>query len=293
MNLRLSAFRLLSSIGLLSSAALPIAGCFPENPGIEGSCEVVSEAELDCRVEGYEPGVLLDAGLVAYSCSGEARPDFEATYDEGFPKGPVCANKGLLADETEGFCCTEQPVDCAYLPVSDCDENWDAFECRGTNRPESLNAAITCGNGIRRGELTEYCCSGVPEAPLCSLSDVVPCQGGLLGFTCKEGGHPRGEQLGANKSRPDHYNFTCTTPEPAPNPEYETTCCFAPPLVLEGGSCVNHTAVPDCGPGRFGFACYGPDTPEDDYLAMDCPEPGFEGMSNEGYPATLYCCDFK
>ena len=46
-------------------------------------------------------------------------------------------------------------------------------------------------------------------------------------------------------------------------------------------------------PGRFGFACYGFDTPEQDYLPMHCPEPGFRGTSAEGYPATLYCCDFQ
>jgi hypothetical protein len=55
---------------------------------------------------------------------------------------------------------------------------------------------------------------------------------------------------------------------------------------------VQDTSVPGCAPGRFGFACYGPENPHDDYLPMQCNSPGVQGMSAEGYPATLYCCDF-
>lgn len=278
----------------LLSLGVGIVGtaCFPENPTLEGECRTVTATVLDCQVEGYEAGVFLDVGLVAYSCSGDARPDYDAVYDDGFPKGTLCSNKGELSDGTQGYCCTPQPVDCAYDPVSDCTGGEDGYECRGTNRPESLNAAIHCGNGVRHGELTQYCCQGEPIEDKCLLSDTVPCAGGLLGFICEDDGFPRGEHLGANKSRPDHYNFTCSTPEPAPNPTLNTRCCFAPPLVLEGGSCVTHDSVPGCDPGRFGFACYGRDTPNEGYLAMDCPEPGFPGTSAEGYPATLHCCDF-
>ena len=82
-------------------------------------------------------------------------------------------------------------------------------------------------------------------------------------------------------------------PEPAPNPEYKNYCCYPPAPLPERGSCVSHTEVPDCKSGRFGFACYGPDRPEDSYLPMRCPESGSAGLSAEGYPATLYCCDFQ
>ena len=65
------------------------------------------------------------------------------------------------------------------------------------------------------------------------------------------------------------------------------------PLTIPvGGTCVQHPYVPGCGPGRFGFACYGPDHPEENYPPMKCPDPGFPGLSAEGYAATLYCCDF-
>jgi hypothetical protein len=279
------------SLGALGVGIIATA-CFPDLPQLEGQCRTVDAATLDCTVEGYEQDVLLEVGLVGYSCTGEQRPDYDATYDEGFPTGTLCASKGELGDGSQGYCCTPQPVDCAYDPVSDCAEGEDGYECRGTNRPESLNASINCGNGIRHGELTQYCCSGEPIAPLCQLVDSAGCRDGLLGFLCEEGGHPRGEHLGANKSRPDHYNFTCSVPEPAPNPEFNTTCCFAPPLVLDGGSCITHDSVPGCEPGRFGFSCYGRDTPDEGYLSVNCPESGVAGTSVEGYPATLYCCDF-
>lgn len=272
-----------------------VPGCFPEPAGVEGSCQIEPREVLDCRVPGESGGELVDVGLVGYSCTGSARPDLlEATYREGFPEGLLCADQGPITEDSgQGYCCTDEPVDCAYDPTSICEEGESGYECRGANRPESLNPAIKCGNGIRHDVVTEYCCSGTPEPPLCEQSDVVGCGTNLTGFLCQEGGHPRGENLGANESRPDYYRFSCATPEEAPNSDYLKYCCFAPPLSRDGASCVNHTAVPGCETGRFGFACYGFDTPEDVFLAMDCPEPAFEGESMEGYPATLYCCDLE
>ena len=51
-------------------------------------------------------------------------------------------------------------------------------------------------------------------------------------------------------------------------------------------------SVPNCDANRFGFACYGRDTPEDDYLVMACDPPA-QGASADGYKANLYCCDLK
>jgi len=69
--------------------------------------------------------------------------------------------------------------------------------------------------------------------------------------------------------------------------------------VPEGGSCVNSTEVPGCeskydetSPFKFGFACYGPDSPEDNFPHIKCGSPGFPGKSAEGYAATLYCCEY-
>ena len=76
------------------------------------------------------------------------------------------------------------------------------------------------------------------------------------------------------------------------NDSLKNYCCYMPALPPIGGTCVAHINVPGCQNGRFGFACYGPDTPEENYLPMTCDAP-FKGLSNEGYPATLYCCDYS
>jgi hypothetical protein len=101
-----------------------------------------------------------------------------------------------------------------------------------------------------------------------------------------------GEQLGASESRADYYRPLCPMPTQAANITRSNYCCFMPALPPPGASCIQNTRVPGCAAGRFGFACYGPDTPEEDYPPMRCPEAGFSGTSAEGYPATLYCCDF-
>src|SRR5690606_33793187 len=137
-------------LGFLVGATLSpsVVGCFPEIPDVEGSCQQEPQSVIDCRVEGYEAGVLVSAGLIGYSCTGDARPDLDGKYDEGFPQGTVCAEKGPVGDGSrEGYCCTSAPVDCAYEPVSDCLSPSYGYSCRGTNRPESLNPAIYCGNG--------------------------------------------------------------------------------------------------------------------------------------------------
>ena len=48
---------------------------------------------------------------------------------------------------------------CAYEPVrtDPCPEGY-AYPCRGANRPEVFNPAVTCGNGVREGSLIRYCC---------------------------------------------------------------------------------------------------------------------------------------
>ncbi|HYO93782.1 MAG TPA: hypothetical protein VER33_04690 [Polyangiaceae bacterium] len=280
--------------GLVPFVGLSLAACFPEDLSApEGTCEVVTETVVDCRAPGYG-NVLAPTGLVGYSCSGSARPDASSRYDEGVPRGLVCAERALMdGSGNQGYCCTPQPTSCAYDPVSDCEGTEVGYECWGSNRPESLNAAIACSNGIQRGQLVEYCCSGQPEAPACQQTDAVGCSDRLMGFLCKGGSLPRGEQLGPNKSRADYFHPQCSVPMQAPNPQYKAYCCHMPAVLPVGGTCVGHTEVPGCAPGRFGFACYGPDTPADDYLVMSCPEAGFRGTSAEGYPATLYCCDLE
>jgi hypothetical protein len=81
-------------------------------------------------------------------------------------------------------------------------------------------------------------------------------------------------------------------PTAAPNPKYETFCCFTATLVPAGGTCQQNLKMPGCAPGRFGIACYGADTPEQNFSRLKCTEPGVPGLSEQGYPATNYCCDF-
>ncbi|HKU39770.1 MAG TPA: hypothetical protein VJR89_16535 [Polyangiales bacterium] len=257
--------------------------CSSAEPAADGQCVADSQHALSCG-DGYTGSL----------CTGSARPDDDPQYLQGVPQGVVCAESGERNERGEqGHCCTARTTACAYDPVASCDEGYRGYRCRGANRPDALHAALSCGNGVREGDLINYCCSAKPSEPGCLQSDSVPCSPRLMGFSCKGDSLPRGEQLGANKSRTDFYRLLCSTPETAPNPEYKNYCCYPPAPLPERGSCVAHTEVPGCKPGRFGFACYGPDRPEDDYLPMRCPEPSITGVSAEGYPAKLYCCDFQ
>jgi hypothetical protein len=260
-----------------SFALWSAVACSGAEPVDAGQCEADKQHALQCG-DGY----------VGHLCTGGARPDDDPQYLEGVPQGVVCAPSG-----EQGYCCTKRTTSCAYNPVALCDQGFDGYQCRGANRPDALHAALSCGNGVREDELINYCCSASPREPGCLQSDSVTCSSRLMGFSCRGDSLPRGEQLGPNKSRTDFYRLLCSTPSPAANPEYKNYCCYPPAPVPERGSCVAHTEVPGCKAGRFGFACYGPDRPQDDYLPMHCPEPGFTGVSAEGYPATLYCCDFQ
>jgi hypothetical protein len=257
--------------------------CGQGAPAASGSC--VPDAALACGDA---------ADYTGYRCSGSARPDGDPSYDEGVPRGSVCAEHGERdAAGSQSWCCTARTTACAYNPVGICDDGYDGFQCRGANRPDALNAALRCGNGVRQDDLINYCCSGEAREPGCLQTDAVSCSSRLLGFSCRGDNLPRGEQLGANKSRSDFYRLLCSAPTQAGNPEYKNYCCYPPAPLPAGASCVQHTQVPGCQSGRFGFACYGPETPEEDYLPMRCPEPGKAGTSAEGYPATLYCCDLQ
>jgi hypothetical protein len=205
----------------------------------------------------------------------------------------LCADKGLIdGTDEKGYCCTEEIVPCAINTYEECEEGSVGYQCWGNNRPESLNPAITCTNGTSERGLYHYCCTGQPEESDCEESASVGCTQRLLGFLCEGDALPRGEDYGANRSRADYYYPLCSTATPAPNPAFNSYCCFMYLPVPQGGTCVPHPRVPGCEPGRFGFSCYGPDHPEDDFTAFHCPVPGVVGTSNEGYDATLYCCDF-
>jgi len=290
--------------------ALFATRCFPEAPAAGGACRPATQAELDCSAPSYTPTDLKDANQDGYICTGGARPDTQSTYVEGIPRGLLCSNRGLLSGgalgeagapadleaDAVGFCCTPEPVPCAYDPASDCEVPSDGYQCWGANRPESLNPTVSCSNGYREldnSEIINYCCNPLGVTPDCAQVDRAGCSERMLGFECKGDSMPRGENLGPNKSRADFFHPLCTLQVTQPaNQSLKHYCCYMPALPPIGGTCVGHISVPGCDRGRFGFACYGPDRPEENYLPMTCGD-GFEGTSAEGYPATLYCCDFN
>ncbi|HEY6081152.1 MAG TPA: hypothetical protein VIW29_20195 [Polyangiaceae bacterium] len=271
-------------------AALASLACSSALAERDGVCR--EDATFDCRVSPMRGAEPIDVGLVGYGCSGSERPDRDARYEERIPMGKVCAERGATAEGLRGFCCTASTTSCAYDPVAAC-EGGAGYRCRGADRPEALNAAISCGNGVRRDIYIDYCCTG-PEPPEpCIQVNTIGCSERLTGFSCPGAALPRGEELPASESRADYYRLLCPMPTPASNVTRSNYCCYMPALIPPGASCVQNTHVPGCAAGRFGFACYGPDTPNQDYAPMSCPEPGFAGESAEGYPATLYCCDFR
>jgi hypothetical protein len=286
--------RLKWSVLCCAAALVCTNACWPDVPQSEGSCAVVPGSALDCRVAGYDEDELLDIGLVGYSCRGSARPDSDAHIIDGLPQGLLCADKGELEDSGEqGYCCTEEDVACAYDPKGDCREGESGYECWSNNRPESLNPALQCTNATEERGRTHYCCTGQPKPTACQESEAAGCSSRLLGFLCEGDEVPRGENLGANRSRADYFYPTCTIGRTAPNPEIKTFCCYMHLPIPQGGTCHPQPVVKGCEEGRFGFACYGPDHPEDNFPPMSCPDPGRAGVSVEGYEATLYCCDLN
>jgi hypothetical protein len=269
-----------------------IVACFPESTELEGSCEVVPNSVLDCRVEGYEEDVLVRSTLVAYACTGSARPDLDRHYEDGVPSGLLCADKPALATGERTYCCTDAPVTCAYDPSMECEPDYTGYECFGNNRPESLNPSLLCSNGTSERGLYHYCCSGQAGESPCDEDTNVECPTSLIGFSCTGSTRPTGKDYGPNRSRADYFYPLCSVALPQINPRISGYCCYMPLVVPVGGTCVQHPYVPGCEAGRFGFACYGPDGPEEDYPPMECPDPGVPGVSAEGYEATLYCCDF-
>jgi len=272
-----------------STLGLVFTACSSDIVPISGECHV--DAALTCGVslDGSTP---TDAGLVGYSCVGGARPDLDARYEDGVPEGLVCAAVPGTGD-SHGYCCSPNKTPCAYNPVAACDSGTYGYQCRGSSRPEALNPAISCGNGVEQGDYINYCCSGESQPSGCTQKDTVGCSPRLTGFECTGSNLPKGEQLGQSESRADYYRPLCRMPALSPSGKVNTYCCYMPALVPVGGSCVQDVHVPGCAAGRFGFACYGPDSPDQDYAPMHCPAPGFGGTSDEDYPATLYCCDFE
>ena len=297
-----------SLVGLLAALLAGsgvFGGCTTKIEPRDGSCAMVSSALLDCSVDASDGGIdhLNNApDLVAYGCTGSVRPDDSAVMIEGIPQGRICADRGPIGDGNQrGYCCTGSDTNCAYDPTLDCPQHKgdptprDGFECYGQLRPEMYNASIFCDQGVFTGNLYNYCCADTRLSWGCRPSN--GCDKDLASWNCdvdQDGNAilPRSQELTVSKSRADTYYMTCSIPSPNPDGKTNNFCCYTPSIIPIGGTCTEDTNVPGCASGRFGFACIGPDLPTDSFLPMTCPEPGFPGISMQGYQATLYCCDF-
>jgi hypothetical protein len=286
------------SLSVCLSAVL-LAACHNRRGTLTGTCTLAQPGEVECS-HAVDGGAIPIPDLDAFTCTGNARPDLlNAIYASGVPQGIVCADAASTTSGTQGYCCTKQTTACAYNPAADCveygDEDYDGYQCYGANRPESLNAKLVCSQGVREGQYVNYCCSSTNWAAVpqtgCQQNDSLGCGTQQVGWQCYGEALPKAEELGSNTSRADYFFHVCATPTPAPNPVIKNFCCYVPALRPPHASCVQHTAVPGCAPGRYGFACYGNDTPTENFIPMKC-DPGVRGISAEGYPATLYCCNF-
>jgi hypothetical protein len=267
-----------------------LGACTSNLSAANGAC-TVDPVAVNCAVGAASAETL---GLAGYSCTGTARPDQDPTYIDGVPQGLVCADQGPGGTEgTQGFCCSAQATACAYNPVALCDPGTFGYQCRGSDRPEALNAAIHCNQGVRQDDLINYCCSGAQRTPACIQSASLGCPTTSMGWICPAGALPTAQDLLANQSRADVYYQLCPVPQQADNPNQNIFCCFTAGLVPPDSSCVQDTEVPGCQPGRFGMACYGTDTPDQSYPPLVCPDPGVPGVSAEHHAATLYCCDLR
>jgi hypothetical protein len=300
-------------LGALAAGGGMVFGCV-DLPKIPGECQVNSA--LSCGMSAVlagdkDAGVTdEEIGLVGYSCTGELRPDDDGRVIQGVVYGSICGDMTPVPPDGQGppttrdYCCTkpEQPTHCALdrSRTPECPEGY-AYQCWGQNRPEVDNPAVTCGNGLREGDYINYCCQHAPRPTGCTQAKgATTCMGGLIGWVCPTTPiefRPRGEDFGANESRADYYYFVCGVPTLAPNGRDNVYCCFSPSPVLPGGSCVyspgSAPSIPNCGPGRFAFACYGRDRPDQDYYPrINCKEASVSGKSDTGYDAQLYCCDY-
>jgi hypothetical protein len=278
--------------GLLLIGLVVQTACASEDASRSHRCVATSALDCGVAVDGGTPAQGWD--LVGYACPGTDRPDQDPTMIEGVPEGLVCSNRGALVDGSgsQGYCCTPATVSCALNRAARCAFPEFGYQCRGSSRPEMLNALLSCHQGVLDGDLIDYCCAS-PETKVtqgCTQTSAIGCDNGLIGWSCPKGRRPTQEELGSNKSKADFYYMVCPIPMPADNVKYDNFCCYTQAPIPIGGSCVEDLAAP-CAPGRFGIACYGPDTPHDDFPPLQC-DPGVPGISAEGYAATVYCCDF-
>ncbi len=292
----------LFAIPLLSGVG-SVGGCASKLAQRDGTCEEASAtSDFSCDVDYTDAAIKENAAypkLVGYICKGNVRPDDSPVMIEGIPKGRICSDRSTDAEAKAGthkYCCTANDTRCAYNAQADCVSPRAGFECYGAMRPEMYNAAIFCDQAVRSDNLVDYCCSDIRESWGCRTSN--GCGRDLSSWNCDKDVVPRSQELLVSKSRADTYYMACSTPRANGDQKTFNYCCYVPSVIPDGGTCLQDTKVPNCETTdltkpKFGFACTGPENPEMDFPIMNCTTPGVSGVSAEGYPATLYCCDFK
>ena len=151
---------------------------------------------------------------------------------------------------------------------------------------------------MRGTEYVDYCCSGTGLPAGCGEHDgLAGCVPGLVGWQCPITGTqhtlPKGQDLMSNKSRADQYYLLCSIPQVAPSGKVDTFCCYPPAagpprrLVRRGRL---RLQLQPAHPVRLRL--HRPRHAGGRLPANRLSEPGHAGTSMEGYPATLYCCNF-
>jgi hypothetical protein len=257
---------------------LVIGGCTAEVTSSAGSC--IADGDLVCNT-----------GFNGFVCTGTARPDQNADFSVGVIAGTICTDLGAVDTSTGlNYCCTAQTTACGYDPGMGCPAlTPSGYACTPPSRPENFDPDLSCGMGQQINGETVFCC-GTATTPSCSPDTAVVCDADLKALECSTAGVPNEGELGTDQSRSD---ATLLCDVPAMMGDSYGYCCFTPTEPPVGATCLQDQAVPDCPSGSFGFACTGPDTPEQDYGRISCPKGSVRGTSAEGYPADLYCCTYS
>ena len=273
----------LKALGMALVASVAVSACTSQRETVPAACATAG-GDVTCG-----------PGFVGYACAGTARPDEEADFVDGVPRGLICSDRGQVGGSVrEGYCCTPSTTPCAYDPVAICASPAYGYRCRGSDRPEAFDPTLFCGEGLSVGDLIAYCCGTVAPAYGCSQVSGHACPTSLVGWTCHDTTLPSEEELGANQSRADFNLLFCSVPtlSAGSGGAVRQYCCFTPTSLPSGGSCLEDTTVPGCPPDSFGFACTGPETPAEDYPEIRCAGAS-RGTNPQGYAATLYCCQYQ
>jgi len=247
-----------------------------------------SKGTGDCEIDN---NLTCNTLLGGYVCTGTARPDQNPAVSVGVIEGTVCTDLGAV-DTANGlnYCCTVTPVACGYDPGLSCPlATPSGYACTPPSRPDNFDPDLPCGMGQPVNGETVFCC-GPATTPNCSASGTaVTCPQNLKALECMTATIPNEGELGTDQSRSD---ATLLCDVPIMVGRSFGYCCFTPTQIAVGGTCLQDQDVPGCPGGSFGFACTGPDTPEQDYPRIACPSASIRGKSKEGYEANLYCCSY-